>query len=84
MRAVRAARIERVDQLFQTGDDRARARTPVPPAEQPLATRMRPRTLDQVVGQRHLLGEGAALRTAIEDGKPHSMVLYGPPGTGKT
>ncbi len=50
----------------------------------PLAVRMRPRGLDQFVGQAHLLGEGSALRTAIEQGKPHSMILYGPPGTGKT
>jgi putative ATPase len=45
---------------------------------------MRPSTLDEVVGQQHLLGEGTALRTAIEQGAPHSMILYGPPGTGKT
>ncbi|HEY4427405.1 MAG TPA: replication-associated recombination protein A [Solirubrobacteraceae bacterium] len=50
----------------------------------PLAARMRPRTLDEFVGQGHLLGEGSALRTAIEQGRPHSMVLYGPPGSGKT
>ncbi len=53
-------------------------------AGQPLAARMRPATLDEFVGQEHLLGEGSALRTAIEEGRPHSMVLYGPPGTGKT
>ena len=45
---------------------------------------MRPRTLDEFVGQEHLLGEGSALRASIESGQPHSMVLYGPPGTGKT
>jgi putative ATPase len=45
---------------------------------------MRPATLDEVVGQQHLLGEGTALRTAIEQGTPHSMLLFGPPGTGKT
>src|SRR4051794_12018373 len=45
---------------------------------------MRPRTLDEFVGQEHLLGEGSALRKAIEEGRPHSMVLYGPPGSGKT
>jgi putative ATPase len=73
-----------MDQLFETGGGRARARTAVPPAEQPLATRMRPASLDEVVGQGHLLAPGAALRTAIEEGRPHSMVLYGPPGTGKT
>src|SRR3954465_16094046 len=51
---------------------------------QPLAARMRPRSLGEFVGQEHLLGRGSALRTAIEEGRPHSMVLYGPPGTGKT
>jgi putative ATPase len=45
---------------------------------------MRPATLDEVVGQQHLLAEGTALRTAIEQGTPHSMLLFGPPGTGKT
>src|SRR4051794_10878547 len=45
---------------------------------------MRPQSLDEVVGQEHLLGEGTALRVAIEQGLPHSMILYGPPGTGKT
>jgi putative ATPase len=50
----------------------------------PLAVRMRPRGLEEFVGQTHLLGEGSALRTAIEQGNPHSMVLYGPPGSGKT
>jgi putative ATPase len=54
------------------------------PSGGPLAARMRPRTLDEFVGQEHLLGEGSALRSAIESGRPHSMVLYGPPGTGKT
>jgi putative ATPase len=50
----------------------------------PLAARMRPRSLEQFVGQTHLLAEGSALRTAIEQGRAHSMVLYGPPGSGKT
>src|SRR3954453_7971095 len=45
---------------------------------------MRPATLDEVVGQEHVLGPGSALRKAIEEGHPHSMILYGPPGTGKT
>ena len=45
---------------------------------------MRPGRLEEFVGQSHLLGEGSGLRTAIEQGRPHSMVLYGPPGTGKT
>ncbi len=50
----------------------------------PLADRMRPRSLDELVGQAHLLGEGRLLRTAIETGDLHSMILWGPPGTGKT
>ncbi len=46
--------------------------------------RMRPRSLDELIGQEHILGEGSALRSAIESGKPHSAILYGPPGAGKT
>ena len=72
------------ERLFDTGDDRGAQRTPVPAAEAPLAVRMRPRSLDELVGQQHLLGEGSTLRTAIETGEPHSMILYGPPGSGKT
>ncbi len=53
-------------------------------AGHPLAVRMRPGRLEEFVGQSHMLGEGSGLRTAIEQGRPHSMVLYGPPGTGKT
>jgi putative ATPase len=45
---------------------------------------MRPRSLDELVGQEHVLAEGSALRTAIESGHPHSAILYGPPGAGKT
>src|SRR5262245_27236443 len=51
---------------------------------QPLATRMRPASLDEFVGQPHLLGPGKPLRRAIEQGVLHSMILWGPPGTGKT
>ena len=73
------------DRLFDTADDPGRrARTAVPAAEAPLAVRMRPRSLDELVGQEHLLGQGSTLRTAIETGEPHSMILYGPPGAGKT
>ncbi|OOE81553.1 recombination factor protein RarA [Salinivibrio sp. ML198] len=50
----------------------------------PLAARMRPLTLDQYIGQRHLLAEGKPLRRAIESGSLHSMIFWGPPGTGKT
>jgi putative ATPase len=50
----------------------------------PLADRLRPRSLDEFVGQEHLLGAGAPLRRALESGRPHSMILWGPPGTGKT
>ncbi len=51
---------------------------------QPLAARMRPRSLDEVVGQQHLLAPGKALRNSIERGQIGSMILWGPPGTGKT
>lgn len=50
----------------------------------PLAERLRPQHLEQVIGQQHLLGEGKALRVAFESGQPHSMILWGPPGVGKT
>jgi putative ATPase len=50
----------------------------------PLAQRVRPRTLDELVGQRHVLGEGSALRGAIEQDRTPSLILYGPPGVGKT
>jgi putative ATPase len=52
--------------------------------EAPLADRLRPGTVDEVVGQSHLLGPGKPLRLAFGAGKPHSMILWGPPGTGKT
>jgi putative ATPase len=73
-----------MDQLFETGGEAKPTRTGVPAEEAPLAVRMRPRTLDELVGQEHLLGEGSTLRAAIEEGNPHSAVLYGPPGSGKT
>ncbi|SEE85130.1 replication-associated recombination protein A [Jiangella alba] len=53
-------------------------------AGKPLAVRMRPRTLDEIVGQQHLLGPGTPLRRLVEDDQPMALVLWGPPGTGKT
>ena len=50
----------------------------------PLALRLRPDTLDAFVGQRHVLGEGSALRLAIEEDRVASSIFYGPPGSGKT
>ena len=62
------------------GDDRAAGNAPTVP----LAERLRPKTLDEIVGQTHLLGPGKPLRLAFDSGKPHSMILWGPPGVGKT
>jgi putative ATPase len=70
-----------MDTLFGS-DDRREPEGPA--ADAPLAVRMRPRTLDELVGQEHLLAPGSALRTAAETGEPHSAILYGPPGSGKT
>ena len=53
-------------------------------AQAPLAERLRPRTLDEILGQEHLLGPGKPLRTAIERDQVPSMILWGPPGVGKT
>ncbi|MFI6032341.1 replication-associated recombination protein A [Amycolatopsis magusensis] len=80
------------DELFTVNPDVA-APPPEPakpvaerpiPAGSPLAVRMRPRSLGEVVGQQHLLGEGAPLRRLVEGAAPASVLLYGPPGTGKT
>ena len=60
--------------LFESAADAAR----------PLADRMRPRSLDEFIGQEHILGPGKPLRAAIEAGRAHSMIFWGPPGTGKT
>ncbi len=54
------------------------------PVHTPLAERLRPRSLGEVIGQQHILGEGMALRVAFESGQPHSCLLWGPPGVGKT
>ncbi len=53
-------------------------------AHTPLAERLRPRSLSEVIGQQQVLGEGMALRVAFESGQPHSCILWGPPGVGKT
>src|SRR3954469_12954598 len=70
-------------QLFDLPDEPA-ARNAPPAEDLPLSARMRPRTLEEFVGQSHLLGPSSALRAAIQSGDPTSMILYGPPGTGKT
>jgi putative ATPase len=57
---------------------------PAPEPWRPLADRMRPVKLDEIVGQAHLLGPGRALSRLVDTGTPHSMILWGPPGTGKT
>ena len=69
----------------------ANAQLPLEPVESsradiqaPLAERLRPKTLDEVIGQQHLLGAGKPLRAAFESGRLHSMILWGPPGVGKT
>jgi putative ATPase len=58
--------------------------SPTPSKHAPLAERLRPKSLGEVVGQQHLLGEGMALRLAFDSGQPHSCIFWGPPGTGKT
>jgi putative ATPase len=73
-----------MERLFGNDDSAATDRRDAPALRAPLATRMRPRTLDEFVGQDRLLAPGSALRRAIEEGRPHSMILHGPPGSGKT
>ncbi len=70
-----------MESLFDEGTGRIDER---PAADAPLAARMRPRDLEGYAGQEHLLAEGTALRSAIDEGHPHSMILHGPPGSGKT
>src|SRR3954470_3444949 len=70
--------------LFDPPEEEPASREIADAAELPLPARMRPRTLEEFVGQSHLLGPSSALRAAIQSGEPHSMILYGPPGTGKT
>jgi putative ATPase len=70
--------------LFDTPGDGPTARDARISANTPLAVRMRPRSLDEVLGQDHLLGAGSPLRRLVEGAAPASVLLYGPPGTGKT
>src|SRR5437764_14447102 len=73
-----------MERLFGDEQPVASVASDVAAAGAPLATRMRPRTLEEYVGQERLLRAGSALRRAIEEGRPHSMILHGPPGSGKT
>ena len=74
-----------MERLFNAPEEPPEEQGPeAAPTDGPLAARMRPRSLADFVGQEHLLGEGSALRAALESGRTHSMVLFGPPGTGKT
>jgi putative ATPase len=73
----------RMDSLFDQPEAEETVHGENAPAV-PLAARLRPTTLAEFVGQEHLLAPGSALRVAIEQGKPHSMILHGPPGSGKT
>jgi putative ATPase len=73
-----------VDSLFETQPEAARPDGGAAGARAPLAVRMRPTTLQEIVGQQRVLGPESPLRTAIEHGQPHSMILHGPPGSGKT
>ncbi|WP_205696333.1 replication-associated recombination protein A [Conexibacter sp. SYSU D00693] len=70
--------------LFDAEPEPERPHAEAPPPDAPLAARLRPQRLEDVVGQRHVLGEGTALASALEQGRPTSMVLHGPPGSGKT
>ena len=76
--------IGRVSQAAHTADRIPRMAANSAPDTRPLAERMRPRTLDEVIGQQQLLGPGKPLRVAFESGRLHSMILWGPPGVGKT
>jgi putative ATPase len=79
--AIRAPYFLPVQDLFQSSDEPAEERVN---ASAPLAARMRPRTLEEFVGQEHILGPGKLLRRAIEADRLPSVILSGPPGTGKT
>ena len=72
------------DSLFGAPQPAAPLPGAATPAQAPLAERLRPHSLDEVIGQQHLLGPGKPLRRAFETGRLHSMILWGPPGVGKT
>ena len=72
------------DGLFDEPELAAKDLSRLPPRDAPLAERMRPRTIDEFIGQRHLVGEERVLGRALRDGETQSMVLGGPPGSGKT
>src|SRR5690349_20749244 len=73
-----------VDDLFSTAAEEPARAAPRATAPAPLAARMRPRTLDEYAGQKHILAPGQLLRRAIEADRIQSLIFYGPPGTGKT
>src|SRR3954471_3804223 len=73
-----------VDDLFATAREGLTRAAPKAAAPAPLAARMRPRTLDEYAGQKHILAPGQLLRRAIEADRIQSLIFYGPPGTGKT
>ena len=73
-----------MERLFDTGEPTATGGREQLSADAPMATRLRPRTVDEFVGQQRLLAPGSTLRRALEEGHPHSMILHGPPGSGKT
>jgi putative ATPase len=73
-----------MERLFDTGEPAAPGGREQLAAGAPLATRLRPQTVDEFVGQQRLLAPGSTLRRAIEEGHPHSMIMHGPPGSGKT
>src|SRR2546422_9076955 len=72
------------DQSSLFGSDTPVAATKNISTGEPLAARMRPRTLDEILGQEHLLATGRVLRRSIEEDRIPSMILWGPPGSGKT
>jgi putative ATPase len=83
-KATLKARREQAGKLFREPEDDPAEPAEPDPLGRPLADRMRPRTLDEVVGQEKILGQGRALRRMIEEDRLQSLIFWGPPGTGKT